>query len=177
MSVLDGCVLWGSRVVVPPPGRQSVLGELHDTHLGASKMKSLARAYIWWPKMDNNIENLAKSCHTCQQSSAHPTKAPLHPWEWPSQPWSRLHLDFAGPFLGHMYLVLVDAHSKWLDVQIMQSTISESTIRISLLYMGYLRRLLPTTDLLSPVLLLKISWTGMVSNTFAQHHITPPQMD
>ena len=129
LSVLDGCVLWGSRVVVPPPGRQSVLEELHDTHLGASKMKSLARAYIWWPKMDNDIENLAKSCPTCQQTSAHPSKAPLHPWEWPSQPWSRLHLDFAGPFLGHMYLVLVDAHSKWLDVQMMQSTTSESTIR------------------------------------------------
>ena len=92
LSVLDGCVLWGSRVVVPPPGRQSVLEELHDTHLGASKMKSLARAYIWWPKMDNDIENLAKSCPTCQQTSAHPRKAPLHPWEWPSQPWSRLHV-------------------------------------------------------------------------------------
>ena len=61
--------------------------------------------------------------------SAHSAKAPLHPWEWPAQPWSRLHLDFAGPFLGHMYLVLVDAHSKWLEVQIMQSTTSENTIR------------------------------------------------
>ena len=130
MSVPDECtcVLWGSRVVVPLPGRQAVLEELHDTHLGASKMKSLARAYIWWPKMDNDIENLAKSCQACQQTSAHPAKAPLHPWEWPSQPWSRLHLYFAGPFLGHMYLVLVDAHSKWLDVQIMKSTTSESTI-------------------------------------------------
>ena len=92
-------------------------------------MKSLARAYIWWAKMDNDIENLVKSCSTCQQTSSHPAKAPLHPWEWPAQPWSRLHLDFAGPFLGHMYLVLVDAYLKWLDVQIMQSTTSESTIR------------------------------------------------
>ena len=48
--------------------------------------------------------------------------APLHPWEWPSKPWSRLDLDFAGPFLGHNYLVLVDSHSKWMDVQLMTST-------------------------------------------------------
>ena len=120
--------MWGSKVVVPPSGRASVLEELHDSHLGASKMKSLTRAYIWWPKLDSDIENLARSCTTCQQTSALPTRAPLHPWEWPSQPWSRLHLDFAGPFLGHMYLVTVDAYSKWLDVQIMKSITSENTI-------------------------------------------------
>ena len=27
----------------------------------------------------------------------------------------RLHLDFAGPFLGKMYLVLIVAHSKWIE--------------------------------------------------------------
>ena len=79
LSVLDGSILWGSRVVVPPPSRQSVLEELHDTHLGANKIKSLARAYIWWPKMDKDIKDLAKSCSMCQQTSAHPAKAPLHP--------------------------------------------------------------------------------------------------
>ena len=77
----------------------------------------------------DDIENPAKSCSTYQQTSSHSAKAPLHPWEWPAQPWSRLHLDFAGPCLDHMYLVLVDAHSKWLDVQIMQSTTSENTVR------------------------------------------------
>ena len=64
LSVLEGCVVWGSRVVVPPPGRAPILEELHDSHLGASKMKSLARAYIWWPKLDSDIENLAQSCTT-----------------------------------------------------------------------------------------------------------------
>ena len=30
--------------------------------------------------------------------------------------------------MGHMYLVIVDAHSKWLDVQIMHSITTEKTI-------------------------------------------------
>ena len=67
-------------------------------------------------------------CMQGQQSRPAPPTAPLHPWEWPPRPWSRLHLDFAGPYLGHMYLVIVDAHSKWLDVHIMQSITSAKTI-------------------------------------------------
>ena len=79
-------------------------------------------------KLDSDIENMARTCTTCQQNSVLPSKATVHPWEWPSQPWSRLHLNFAGPFLGHMYLVTVDAYSKWLEVQLMQSITSENTI-------------------------------------------------
>ena len=128
LSVEDGCVLWGSRVVIPPQGRKLVLEELHDTHPGSTKMKALARCYVWWPKMDSAIEDLVKKCHACQETRAMPTAAPLHPWEQTAQPWSRLHLDFAGPFCGHMFLVLVDSHSKWMDIQIMHSITSEKTI-------------------------------------------------
>ena len=128
LSSLDGYILWSSRIVVPPQARQPLLEELHNTHLGVSKMKSLARCYIWWPGMDAEIENLVKSCAVCQECRPAPAVAPLHPWEWPSQPWSRLHLDFAGPFLGHMWLIIVDAHSKWLDVHMMTSITSSHTI-------------------------------------------------
>ena len=128
LSVCDGCILWSCRIVIPPPGRKLLLEELHNTHLGTSRMKSLARSYIWWPGMDGDIEDLVKSCAVCQQSRPAPAVAPLHSWEWPSEPWSCLHLDFAGPFLGHMFLVLVDAHSKWLDAHIMQSISSAKTI-------------------------------------------------
>ena len=40
----------------------------------------------------------------------------MHPWEWPERPWERIHLDYAGPFLGKMFLVVVDAHSKRMEV-------------------------------------------------------------
>ena len=128
LSILDGCVLWGSRVVVPPQGRKAALDELHETHPGSSKMKALARSYIWWPKMDQEIEDLVKRCSICQETRSSPPSAPLHPWQWPNQPWSRLHIDFAGPYMGHMYMVIVDAHSKWLDAHIMSSITSAKTI-------------------------------------------------
>ena len=128
LSVQDGCILWSSRVVVPPQGRQPLLEELHNTHLGSSKMKALARCYIWWPGMDTEIDNLVKSCAVCQQSRPAPAVVPLHSWEWPSEPWSRLHLDFAGPVKGNMLLILVDAHSKWLDAHILKSITSAKTI-------------------------------------------------
>ena len=54
--------------------------------------------------------------------------SPLHPWEWPQKPWSRLHIDYAGPFLGKMFLVTVDAYSKWLEVQVVNTATSHVTI-------------------------------------------------
>ena len=58
LSVYNGCILWGSRVIVPPPGRKPVLQELHQAHMGITKMKALARHYIWCPRMDVDIESL-----------------------------------------------------------------------------------------------------------------------
>ena len=46
LSVINGCILRGARVVVPPQGIEAVLKELHDMHPGCSKMKALARCYI-----------------------------------------------------------------------------------------------------------------------------------
>ena len=128
ISVEDGCLLWGTRVIIPPKGREKVLVVLHEAHPGITRTKSLARSYVWWPGLDHDIETLVKNCGKCQQNQKQPPEAPLHPWEWPGQPWSRLHIDYAGPFQGEMFLVLVDAYSKWLEVHVMKSTTSTATI-------------------------------------------------
>ena len=128
LSAVNGCVLWGARVVIPLPGRSLVLKQLHDTHPGISRMKSLARSYVWWPGLDTEIMTTVQRCDICQVHRPSPSKAPLHPWEWPSRPWARLHIDHAGPFHGKLFLIIVDAHSKWMDVHIVNSTSAESTI-------------------------------------------------
>ena len=51
-----------------------------------------------------------------------PLKALMHVWENAKSPWVRIHLDFAGPYLGKMFLVFMDLYSKWLDVISVSST-------------------------------------------------------
>ena len=63
-------------------------------------MKTLACGLLWWPKLDNDIEQYVKHCDTCQSTRYMPSLAPQHPWEFTKRPWSRLHIDYAGPVNG-----------------------------------------------------------------------------
>ena len=124
------CLLWGSRVVIPTKLRERVLEELHDGHPGVVRMKQAAHGILWWPGIDKQIENTVKGCDACQQYRNAPALAPLHVWSWPSHPWERVHIDFLGPFMGKMILVVTDAHSKWPEAIVMKSTTSERTIAV-----------------------------------------------
>ena len=56
-----------------------------------------------------------------------PTNAPVHPWIPSSQTGERVHIDYADP-VGGMLLIVVDSYSKWPEVVIQNSTISEATV-------------------------------------------------
>ena len=57
-----------------------------------------------------------------------PPTAPLQPWEWPQTPWVHLHADYTGPFLGQMFFIVVDAHSKWMEVKPTNTATTAATI-------------------------------------------------
>ena len=78
--------------------------------------------------MDAKIEETVKQCKQCQDSQTLPPKAPLHPWQWPSHPWTRLHIDYCGPLCGKMCLVVVDSHSKWIEAYPVSTANSTITI-------------------------------------------------
>ena len=83
-------------------------------------------AYSW--RHDGDLEREGKSCLTCQVNRNNPPQVPVHPWKWPAKPWSRLHVDYEGPFMGKMFLLIVDAHTKWMDIHITNSSTSQVTI-------------------------------------------------
>ena len=97
-------------------------------HMGSARMKVRARQYFWWPKLNDEIENITRQCISCQENSTLPKQATTAMWEWPSGPWKRLHLDYAGPVRGHMFLIVIDSHSKWLEVFPSTNSTTETTI-------------------------------------------------
>ena len=86
LSVEDGCLLWGTRVIVPPQLRSAVLDELHEGHPGICRMKCFARNYVWWPGLDADLERRVRNCVECQREQKLPAKTPIQPWEWPETP-------------------------------------------------------------------------------------------
>lgn len=130
LSVENNCVFWGHRLIIPNVLRGAVLGEIHKTHMGICKMKGIARSYFWWPRLDEDLENVSKSCENCLQYRNTPPKSELINWPWPKEPWSRVHIDFLGPAFGKYFLILVDAHSKWIEcIDMNQSITASQTIK------------------------------------------------
>ena len=95
--------------------------------ISAATHEGLARSYVWWPNMDAELEATAAGCNACAQHARDPPKTAVHPWSWPTRPWVRLHIDNAEPVDGVMFLVLIDAHSKWLEAILVQCATAEAT--------------------------------------------------
>ena len=55
------------------------------------------------------------ACRECALAAKAPVTT-FKPWPKTDQPWSRIHIDFAGSQENHYYLIAVDSYSKWPEV-------------------------------------------------------------
>lgn len=68
-------------------------------------------------------------CPSCIQPAPMPPKKPPVAWPETDERWSRLHcIDFAGPIDGHMLLIVVDSHSKWIEAIPIESPTTHATV-------------------------------------------------
>ena len=86
------------------------------------------RSYTYWPKMDQNIEDLVRHCKGCQLA-AKSTPVRTQPWLKTDVSWSRIHMNYTGPSNGYYYLVTVDSYSKWPEVFKYKHPTATNTIR------------------------------------------------
>ena len=130
LSIENDCLMWGYRLVIPSKLQQMLLKELHIGHQGIVRTKALARSYVWWPNIDQQIERLISKCNSCIKHKFNPPTSVLSPWKLPSGPTNRIHADFLGPINNKHYLIIIDAFSKWIEVKPMYKLTSFATIEI-----------------------------------------------
>lgn len=128
LTITDGCIMLRDRVVIPASLRSAVLRQLHVGHPGMTRMKAIARSYMFWPNIDHDIESTVRGCEGCALAAKAPPRADVMPWPEPKGPWGRIHIDFAGPLNGKYYFVIVDAYSKWPEVIPMTQASTSTTI-------------------------------------------------
>nr|VZI45066.1 unnamed protein product [Spirometra erinaceieuropaei] len=166
LSVVDSCLMFADSVVIPSSLRPTVLRQFHAAHPGASRMKSIARSLAYWPGIDGDIDDLVRRCSRCQQAAKMPPHQPPIPWQPPERPWSRVHIDFAGPLNGVSYLILVDAYSKWPEIAPLNPATASATI-------AFLRRIFSQHGL--PEVLVSDNGSQFTSSSFEdfcrQHNI------
>nr|KAG5688839.1 hypothetical protein BaRGS_004516 [Batillaria attramentaria] len=128
LSICHGCLIYGTRVVIPQSLQPKILDLLHIGHFGMERMKQLARTAVYWPGIDAAIEMTSRRCDSCGEHQNKPSKPPVHPWMLPEKPWSRVHLDHAINFMGTNWLVITDAYSKYPCIHPTSSTSTRATL-------------------------------------------------
>ena len=93
LSVSDGLIFKGMRIVVPPSLRSEMLNRIHQTHLGLGKCKQRAREVLYWPSMNSDIEQRIQNCTTCAEYGNQQPRAPLNPSSPPVLPYSDIAVN------------------------------------------------------------------------------------
>lgn len=127
ISTEDRCLYYLNRVIIPEDLRKRVLKRLHECHTGIVRMKMMARSYVWWPMIDQDIENYVGNCLSCQQSQPVSRKPTTTSWPKTNFPFERIHIDFFEFGAKHV-LLISDAHTKYCEAYEMYSTNAISVI-------------------------------------------------
>ena len=81
----------------------------HEGHQGITKTKTLLCEKVWFPCIDQMIDNAIKSCVPCQSATPRTAYEPLNMTPLPETPWRELSTDFYGPLpTGEYLLVIID---------------------------------------------------------------------
>ncbi|UYV79478.1 K02A2.6-like [Cordylochernes scorpioides] len=128
LGACEGLLFWGNRVIIPTNLRAKMLNELHNSHQGIVVLKSVARYLFWWPGLDKDIEETVRRCNCCQSHASMPPRTTPVNWPPTNQPWDRVHIDHLGPFEQNLYLIVVDACTKWIEAIPVPNTSTRETI-------------------------------------------------
>ena len=115
LTIEDGLILKGTRIVVPSMKQAEILKLIHEGHLGLTKCKLRAKDTVYWSGLNDQLEKLELNCQLClkylQSKHKQPPQMSLG-HEIPAFPWTKIAMDIFH-FEGDSYLLLVDYTSRY----------------------------------------------------------------
>ena len=127
LTVQDGIILRGDRVVIPKCLQSDMKQRVHAGHMGINSCLRRARDLIYWPGMSRDIRQYVQACHVC---ATYPDKQPpetLRRHEVPERPWQKVASDIF-TFCDRNYLVTVDCFSNFIEVDYLPDSLAKTVV-------------------------------------------------
>ena len=113
----------GNLIVIPVSLRKKLLSQLHEGHMGTKKMKSMLKAYAFWPGCGSEIDQFVKRCSHCTIHSLQSDKPALEPiCNIETEPYKKISIDITGPsetLRGRTLLTIIDYYSRYPEVYVL----------------------------------------------------------
>ena len=126
ITVQNGLLLRGSRIIVPATLRHEILEKIHTGHLGIVKCRARAQESVWWPGLAEEIKSLVENCDVCKLERPNPVE-PMIATESPAYPWHTVGTELF-EYSGSQYLLVVDYLSRYPEIAKLEATTSSSVI-------------------------------------------------
>ena len=128
LTIKDGLILKGMHIVIPDKMREDILKQIHEGHLGLNKCQMRAKETVYWPGLNDQLENLILNCQLCLKYSKSKNKSTPHialGHEVPAVPWSKVATDIFH-YESQPYLLIVDYTSRFPVVRRLKSMSAQS---------------------------------------------------
>ena len=126
LTVADGVLLKGDRLVVPPSLQPMVIALSHEGHgLGETRTISLLRERVWFPRLSRMVKEYVSTCTSCAAAVPGNVPSPIKSGEMPEKPWQTVAADFKGPIggpRGYYFHLVIDLYSRWPEVSMVKNT-------------------------------------------------------
>ena len=126
LTVYDGLLFFGKRLVIPQALQEETRQSLHQGHQGIQRCQLRASSCVRWPGISKDLERFVKQCLVCAKRSV-PRKEPMIPSELPKYPWQKVGTDHF-EMKGATFLLVVDYFSSYVETTKLASTTSSVVI-------------------------------------------------
>ena len=128
MSVIDGLVFKGERIIIPTALQGKALQAIHRSHMGIQKILDRFKGCFYWSGISNDITHVCETCEECLKYANRQQKEPKGQVRDVSEAWESLATDIF-EFKGKYYLIVSCRFSGYIVVRQMSSHSTLETIQ------------------------------------------------